>query len=173
MKFYYLLILLAFMYSCTNKPKSVFICGDHVCINKAEAKQYFEDNLSIEVKIIDKKQNKNIDLVQLNLKNSSLNKEISIEKKSETNKKIRSLSNEEISNIKLNLKNKKNIKKDKVVKKQIKQKKLTNKRTKKTINKKILDDVCKTIDKCTIEEISKYLIKQGKNKKFPDITIRQ
>ena len=56
MKFYYLLILLAFMYSCTNKPKSVFICGDHVCINKAEAKQYFEDNLSIEVKIIDKKQ---------------------------------------------------------------------------------------------------------------------
>ncbi len=173
MKFYYLLILLAFMYSCTNKPKSVFICGDHECINKAEAKQYFEDNLSIEVKIIDKKQNKNIDLVQLNLKNSSLNKEISIEKKSETNKKIRSLSNEEISNIKLNLKNKKNIKKDKVVKKQIKQKKLTNKRTKKTINKKILDDVCKTIDKCTIEEISKYLIKQGKNKKFPDITIRQ
>ena len=173
MKFYYLLILLAFMYSCTNKPKSVFICGDHVCINKAEAKQYFEDNLSIEVKIIDKKQNKNIDLVQLNLKNSSLNKEISIEKKSETNKKIRSLSNEEISNIKLNLKNKKNIKKDKVVKKQIKQKKLTNKQTKKTINKKILDDVCKTIDKCTIEEISKYLIKQGKNKKFPDITIRQ
>ena len=173
MKFYYLLILLAFMYSCTNKPKSVFICGDHVCINKAEAKQYFEDNLSIEVKIIDKKQNKNIDLVQLNLKNSSLNKEISIEKKSETNKKIRSLSNEEISNIKLNLKNKKKIKKDKVVKKQIKQKKLTNKRTKKTINKKILDDVCKTIDKCTIEEISKYLIKQGKNKKFPDITIRQ
>ena len=173
MKFYYLLILLAFMYSCTNKPKSVFICGDHECINKAEAKQYFEDNLSIEVKIIDKKQNKNIDLVQLNLKNSSLNKEISIEKKSETNKKIRSLSNEEISNIKLNLKNKKNIKKDKVVKKQIKQKKLTNKQTKKTINKKILDDVCKTIDKCTIEEISKYLIKQGKNKKFPDITIRQ
>lgn len=161
------------MYSCTSKPKSVFICGDHECINKAEANQYFEDNLSIEVKIINKKENKNIDLVQLNLKNSSLNKEISIEKKSETNKKIRSLSNEEINNIKLNLKNKKNLKKNKVVKKQIKQKKVTNKQTKKTINKKILDDVCKTIDKCTIEEISKYLIRQGKKNKFPDITIRQ
>ena len=36
-----------------------------------------------------------------------------------------------------------------------------------------LDDVCKTIDKCTIEEISKYLIRQGKKNKFPDITIRQ
>lgn len=161
------------MYSCTSKPKSVFICGDHECINKAEANQYFEDNLSIEVKIINKKENKNIDLVQLNLKNSSLNKEISIEKKSETNKKIRSLSNEEINNIKLNLKNKKNLKKNKVVKKQIKQKKVTNKQTRKTINKKILDDVCKTIDKCTIEEISKYLIRQGKKNKFPDITIRQ
>ena len=173
MRFYYLLIVLIFMYSCTSKPKSVFICGDHECINKAEANQYFEDNLSIEVKIINKKENKNIDLVQLNLKNSSLNKEISIEKKSETNKKIRSLSNEEINNIKLNLKNKKNLKKNKVVKKQIKQKKVTNKQTKKTINKKILDDVCKTIDKCTIEEISKYLIRQGKKNKFPDITIRQ
>ena len=161
------------MYSCTSKPKSVFICGDHECINKAEANQYFEDNLSIEVKIINKKENKNIDLVQLNLKNSSLNKEISIEKKRETNKKIRSLSNEEINNIKLNLKNKKNLKKNKVVKKQIKQKKVTNKQTRKTINKKILDDVCKTIDKCTIEEISKYLIRQGKKNKFPDITIRQ
>ena len=80
MRFYYLLIVLIFMYSCTSKPKSVFICGDHECINKAEANQYFEDNLSIEVKIINKKENKNIDLVQLNLKNSSLNKEISIEK---------------------------------------------------------------------------------------------
>ena len=30
------------------------ICGDHVCINKLEAKQYFEENLSIEVKILNK-----------------------------------------------------------------------------------------------------------------------
>jgi len=28
------------------------------------------------------------------------------------------------------------------------------------------------IEKCNIEEISKYLVKQGKNKKFPDITLR-
>ena len=34
------------------------ICGDHICINKAEANQYFEDNLSIEVKIVEKKSNK-------------------------------------------------------------------------------------------------------------------
>ena len=31
------------------------ICGDHICINNKEAKKYFEENLSIEVKIIDDK----------------------------------------------------------------------------------------------------------------------
>ena len=33
-------------------------------------------------------------------------------------------------------------------------------------------DVCELIEKCTIEEISKYLIKMGKKKGFPDITSR-
>ena len=51
-----------------SKPKTVLICGDHVCVNKAEAEQFFEENLSIEVKIIDKKKTKpEINLVELNL----------------------------------------------------------------------------------------------------------
>ena len=50
-----------------NKPKAVYICGDRKCINKAEAKQFFEENLSLEVRILDKKQKKEINLVQLNL----------------------------------------------------------------------------------------------------------
>ena len=29
------------------------------------------------------------------------------------------------------------------------------------------------LEKCNIEAISKYLINEGKNKKFPDITKRQ
>ena len=36
-------------------------------------------------------------------------------------------------------------------------------------NKKIVD-ICTILEKCSIDEISKYLIKQGKSKKFPDIT---
>ena len=28
-----------------GKPKIVLICGDHVCVNKSEAEQYFEKNL--------------------------------------------------------------------------------------------------------------------------------
>ena len=58
-----LILLFSFFLFSVNcsKPKSVFICGDHVCINKAEAEQYFEENLSLEVKIVDLKKKKKID----------------------------------------------------------------------------------------------------------------
>ena len=46
------------------------ICGDHVCINKAEAEKYFEENLTLEVKVIDKKVKKEINLVEINLNNN-------------------------------------------------------------------------------------------------------
>jgi len=54
MKYIILFILILFITNC-SKPKTVLICGDHICINKAEAKQYFEDNLTLEVKVIDNK----------------------------------------------------------------------------------------------------------------------
>ena len=97
---YFLFFLILFLYSC-GKPKSVLICGDHKCVNKSEAKQYFEENLSIEVKIIDKKDEREFDLVELNLKESSnKNKKISISSKTKTNQKIKMLSKKEIVKIK-------------------------------------------------------------------------
>ena len=81
MKYIFLTILLLLISNC-SKPKVVLICGDHVCINKAEAERYFEDNLSIEVKVIDKKNKKEINLVELNLKNNQAGKrEVNIVKK--------------------------------------------------------------------------------------------
>ncbi len=55
-----LIILLFSFFLITNcsKPKTVLICGDHICVNNSEAQQYFEENLTIEVKIIDKKKEK-------------------------------------------------------------------------------------------------------------------
>ena len=46
---------------------------------------------------------------------------------------------------------------------------------KKNVNKNNKDivDICTKLEKCSIEEISKYLIKQGKKKSFPDITLRR
>ena len=72
-----LLFFFIFIYSCSPQTKTVLICGDHVCINKNEAKQYFEENLSLEVKIIDAKKKNNFNLVELNLKENSEKKKIS------------------------------------------------------------------------------------------------
>ena len=182
-------ILLAFIFSNCSKPKTVLICGDHVCVNKAEAEQYFEENLSIEVKIVSKKSDIVEDLVELNLSENSLgNKKISISSKKTTNNPIKTLSNKEVVEIKENIKNKKKEKKiaKKIVKKEnelvnkeiSKHKKPKYKKetiTKSNVNKRRKDvvDVCTIIKKCSIDEISKYLLDDGRNKKFPDITTRQ
>ena len=181
------LLIFIFLSNCNN-PKTVLICGDHVCINKTEAKQYFEENLSIEVKIIDRKIEEEVDLVELNLrKDESGKKKINIYAKKKTSKNLKSLSNKEIVEIKKKIRTKE--KERKVAKKNIdKNQKIKNKSQQKTkemisnnktdqINvnkkKKELVDVCTILEECSIDKISKYLLNQGKNKSFPDITTRQ
>ena len=88
MRFLFLIIPFIFMQNC-SKPKTVLICGDHICINKSEANQYFKENLSIEVKIIDIKKNINPDLVELNLNESIGNRKISIIKRKKQKKKLK------------------------------------------------------------------------------------
>ena len=196
MKTILLLLVLIFTHGC-SKPKTVLICGDHVYINKAEAQQFFEDNLSLEVQIIDKKISDEPDLVEINLKsNSNNNRKISVASIKKTKNKIKILSNKEIEKKKVELKKRKEkkendvkyIKKEKKVKLLKKQdqvkllKKKENKisnleltRLKKPVNKtkKEIVDICTIIKKCSIEEISKYLLKKGKEKRFPDITARE
>ena len=90
----YILIILSFLlFNNCSKPKTVLICGDHVCINNDEAKQYFEENLSIEVKIINKRIKKEENLVELNLKDVPQKRQISINNKKQTNEIIKVLSN--------------------------------------------------------------------------------
>ena len=191
MKKIFILLIIVTMYGC-NKPKTVLICGDHVCVNKTEAEQYFEENLTLEVKVIDQKKSKEINLVEINLESVSDGKrEISVLRKKQTNKKVKKLSSIQIKEKKAELrkKKKKRAQKKKVIKNQnkpIKEVKLRKSKVKeKTPNdilkrKKIVNkpkekitDICTIIEKCSIEEISKYLVKQGKNKKFPDITTRE
>ena len=189
-----LIFLILLLLSNCSKPKTVLICGDHVCVNKAEAEQYFEENLSIEVKIINQKNNEQIDLVELNLKNNKNKvKQIAISPKKDTSKNLKTLSNDEIKKIKKNIKDKKQKKEidNKISRKIVKREEdnaiseLLEKKDKnqdknnsfvnKTIiNKKInIVDVCTILEKCNIDEISKYLIKEGKKRDFPDITRRQ
>ena len=182
---YFLLIISFLLVTNCGKPKTVLICGDHICVNKAEAEEYFQENLSIEVQILDKRIKDEMDLVELNLRqNNSGVKKISISSKKDTKNEIKILSNEEITEIKKNIKNRK--KEKKIAKKVIQKKKeIINNENKVTkSNNKILEnsirkkhndvvDVCSIIKECSIDEISKYLLKQGKEKGFPDITTRQ
>ena len=101
----FILICLTFLFTSCTSPKSTFICGDHKCINKSEAKQYFEENLTIEVSIKSKMNNESrYDLVSLNLGDNDQN--IKVYKKNKS-KIIKKLSKEEIKRKKKELKSKK------------------------------------------------------------------
>ena len=192
MKLISCLIFIIFLSGC-SKPKTILICGDHECVNKEEANQYFEENLTLEVKIIDnKKTNKNLDLVELNLNESQKgDRKVSINIKEKTNEKIKTLSKEEKIKIKNKVKNKKKDKRissskqnkiNNLSKKEVKIAKKTKSNNTQNKNKTINNlnkkrenvvDVCTILEKCNIETISTYLLNQGKNKRFPDITTRQ
>ena len=169
----YFIISFLIISSC-SKPKTVLICGDHICINNKEANLYFEENLSLEVKIIDNKRKNVIDLVELNLKDTNQRK-ISITQKKKTKKKVKKLSEIEIKKIKKQISQKKVIKLNKKneKKKEINQLKVSIEKKRINKDKNFENNICKIIDKCNIEEISKYLIKLGKNNDFPDITVRE
>tara|TARA_B100000886_G_scaffold29196_1_gene18468 strand:+ start:5071 stop:5598 length:528 start_codon:yes stop_codon:yes gene_type:complete len=174
MRLILIFLLILFLNSC-SKPKAILICGDHVCINKDEAQQFFEENMSIEVKILDSKEKKEINLVELNLMKDTEKKKIVISKKDKIKRDIKILTNDEIEKKKLEINKKKIAKK---VSSKVNTKKVFNKNIKK---EKIINNgknqemfnICLYIEKdCSIEEISKYLLKKGNDKGFPDITLR-
>ena len=169
---YIIIFLLMLTYSCA-KPKSVLICGDHKCINKSEAKQYFEDNLTIEVQILSEEQQTNFSLVDLNISETEQNINIY---KNQNKKIVKKLSKEEIKVKKAELKAKKNKSKIKT--------KITKKDTNPIINKKneivftnksqkIYDDICAKLVKCDIDSITKYLIKASNKKGYPNISVKE
>ena len=191
MKSIIIISLLILLTSC-GKPKAVLICGDHICLNKKEAEQYFEENLTIEVKIVKKKKDKSIDLIELNLnENQDGKKEINIFAKKKVKDDLRILTKDEKNKIKKNIKKKvkqkklsgknfkkKDLYKDNINKPSSQQKerkidKVVNNRKKVYKKNDNIIDVCTILEKCNIEEISKYLLKLGNDKKFPDITLRQ
>lgn len=168
----FLFILILLMLQNCSKPKTVLICGDHICVNKKEAEQYFEENLSIEVKVLNRKEKKNnFNLVELNLNSDFKDeKKISINQKKSTKEVVKVLTNKQIKEIKNNIKKKG--KKKKFVKKISN---LNNNKNKKLLrqNTKNITDVCLIVKNCNIDEISKYLLNQAKKKKIPDITLKE
>ncbi len=155
--------------SCT-KSKSVLICGDHVCINKAEAKKYFEENLEIEVKIVSENKETRYDLVQMNINND---KEIKVFK-NKNNKPVKKLTKNEVKLKKKEIREYNKITKFKSKKSDNKVKQndsvKLNKNKPMPVNPK---DICLKLEKCNIDTITSYLIKNSNYKDYPDITTKE
>ena len=98
-----LIIFFLILYSC-SKPQTVLVCGDHKCVNKAEAKQYFEENLTLEVQIISKDKQTSYNLIDLNLKGDQPNIKVF---KNNNKKVVKKLSKEEIKEKKREIKKRK------------------------------------------------------------------
>ena len=95
---YFLYIFLFFLISCStpfSKVERVYICGDHECKNDKEIKEYFANNISIEVFTVEtsKNQDERFDLAELNMLEDKLKSDDKI-KISEKKQKIRKDINE-------------------------------------------------------------------------------
>lgn len=176
---YFLFSLVLFIFSC-SKQQSVLICGDHECINKTEAKQFFEENLSIEVQIISKGDKSNFNLVDLNVNGDEPDIKIF---KGKTQKVVKKLSRKEIKlkKAELNKIKKKSRQIKKTSKKMPEKKKRDNVLDIKKEIKKIpsynpdkgLIDICLYLEKCDIDSITNYLIKASNEKDYPDISLKE
>ena len=168
----FLLTIIVLLVSC-SKHQSILICGDHKCVNKAEAKQYFEENLTLEVQIITKNEKTNYSLVDLNIKGD----EPKIKVFKNKNKKIvKKLSKEEVREKKAELKKNEKIFKQKkeLAKKEEVLKKKNKINTLSSYNSNDnSQDICIKLEKCDIDSIANYLIKVNNEKDYPNISLRE
>jgi len=169
---YFALFILVFTFSCV-KQKSILICGDHECVNKKEAKQYFEENLTIEIQIISKNEKTSFDLVDLNLGKEEPKLKVYENKR---NKVVKKLSKKEIKDKKKELKKKKK-EEYKISKKPINKKKISQKGNdiNTSTSYRVTDsqiDICLKVKKCDIDSIANYLIKSSKEKNYPNIALK-
>jgi hypothetical protein len=170
---FFLFIIFLFLFSCSNKVTQVYICGDHPCVNKKERKEYFDNNISIEVFTIISDKEKKITLVDLNLvkdgdkKDRKKSKNLSSVKSKEDVEKIIK-KRRKLAKLKL---------KENKVKGQKKVDKISKIKSKNVFKGKKREPItfvriCKNLEECDIDKISKIIMDMGKKKPFPDITVQ-
>ena len=82
MKVAFAIIVLFFLYSCSNQKK-VFWCGDHQCLNKKEKEIYFKKTMTVKIKVVNQRDKKS---------NSRIENKILEEDKKKRNKKDKKIS---------------------------------------------------------------------------------
>ncbi len=171
MKFLKIFFLL-FIIQCAgplNKVEKVYICGDHRCANKAEADEYFDNNISIEIYSIETKKetDENLDLAELNILKEKLitkkkivikDEKKKLDEKIKERKKLAKLKIREIENP------------IKTVQQDKKKNNIKNTKQKKQKSKITFIRICKNLEECDIDKISQIVMDIGKQKDFPDIT---
>ena len=167
MKLFSLFVFL-FLFSCSSPiggEKRVYICGDHTCANNKEVKDYFNNNISIEVYTITsgKEKKKNFDLVELNLLKEKLESKEKIQV-SEKKKKIKKQIKERKKLAKLKMKK---VEESNKIKEIVKKKETVKK---KKPSQFTIVRICKNLQECDIDKISKIIMDIGRKKDYPDIT---
>ena len=147
-----------------EKVDRMYICGDHPCKNNKEIQEYFDNNISIEVYSIDTDKNKTdkFDLAELNLledKLKSKDKILVSEKKDEIKQKVKE--RKRLAKLKI-----KQIEDPKKIEKIVKSQESVKKKKKSKIT---FIRICKNLEECDIDKISKLIMDLGKERDFPDI----
>lgn len=193
------IIIFVPLISCTSIKKEVYWCGDHECVDKKEINEYFDENITIEIKTVKKSKSINYDLIALNNpvvepldqdkskkgKFFGLVKDRDTTNLSDTNSeknKLKKQKNDVIEQRKIAKIKLKNEKKE-VIKKKVKDifsinksDKKTNIKKKEIVSKKNNVDIvskkisCKELTDCTFDEISNSIKEKADNKDYPDIT---
>ena len=158
MRILFFIIVSLIIVSCSSN-KQVYWCGDHQCVNSNEKEKYFEENMIVEVKIIEKRSKEDLSsidkiLQQGDLNNKKLKKDISKQK----NIVIKELTREEKRLAKKALKEEKRLAK-------VSRKKETGKNV--VISKKNTDKIINFSGDFN-EQVSKILAK-NKSKAYPDL----
>ena len=172
---FFLFVIFLFLFSCSNKVTQVYICGDHPCVNKKEMKKYFDNNISIEVFTIipDKENKKKFTLLDLNLMKNGDNKD---RKKSKNLSSVKS--REDVKRI---IKKRRKLAKLKLKENKVKGQKKVDKiskiKSKNVFKGKKREPItfvriCKNLEECDIDKISKIIMDMGRKNRFPDITVQ-
>ena len=174
------------LFSCSSN-KTVYWCGDHACINKKEKESYFKKTMSVEKKLINKKDEKNYSLNEKLIKQvkqdekerikneKALKKELKLERKTkikEQKELAKKLKLEQKNKIKaekeltkkLSLEKKRRIKKEKKLVKGSKSKTKID-----VINKQEFIEVEENIMTSVFTELKEKIIKRNMVKPYPDL----
>tara|TARA_B100000700_G_scaffold79157_1_gene89057 strand:+ start:14369 stop:14884 length:516 start_codon:yes stop_codon:yes gene_type:complete len=165
--YYFIFILIFGCTSTFDRAERVYICGDHECVDKKEVREYFDNNISIEVYAIssDKNNDENFDLADLNMLEDKLRSKDKINI-SEKKKNIKNQIKERKKLAKLKMK-KVETKKEVIQSKEIAKKQEGIK--KREPSKFTFIRICKDMDECDIDKIAKIIMDIGKQKDYPNI----